>query len=162
MRKLITLAAVAALSGNLIAAGEHAGGHGHGHGDHHGKSTAGSPGDPAKVTRTIAITMDDTMRFSPATITTKRGETLRLTVNNSGKVAHELVIGPKDELMAHAELMRKFPGMEHDEPNMIRLDPGASGDIVWKFDENGTVDFACLIPGHMEAGMVGQFTVGKK
>lgn len=169
IRSLLTLAAVAALSGNVIAAGDHASGHGHGdhagghgHGDHHGKSTAGTPGDPAKAKRTIKITMDDTMRFSPSTISAKRGETLRLQVSNVGKVAHELVIGPKEELMAHAELMRKFPGMEHDEPNMIRLEPGASGDIVWQFDQDGSVDFACLIPGHMEAGMVGTVKVGKK
>ena len=64
-----------------------------------------------------------------------------------------------DELKEHAELMRKMPGMEHDEPNMATLKPGQRGDIVWQFDKPGTVDFACLSPGHMEAGMVGKVKV---
>lgn len=42
---------------------------------------------------------------------------------------------------------------------MITLDPGKIGGLVWQFDQAGTVDFACLIPGHMEAGMVGKVKV---
>lgn len=147
-----------------LAAGEHAGGHGHEHhgpGGHGGPSAVGVPGDPARVSRTVDMTMSDSMRFTPATISTRAGETIRLRVRNAGKVDHELVIGSMAELKEHAELMRRFPGMEHDEPNMIRLAPGASGEIVWKFEKAGSVDFACLIPGHLEAGMAGKVAVGK-
>lgn len=71
-----------------------------------------------------------------------------------------MVIGSMEQLKAHAAEMRNTPGMQHAEPNMITLEPGKSGDLVWKFDEVGTVDFACLIPGHLEAGMVGKVKVG--
>ncbi|TSE28345.1 hypothetical protein Tther_02140 [Tepidimonas thermarum] len=37
---------------------------------------------------------------------------------------HEIVIGTPEELAAHAELMKKHPGMEHDEPHMAHVPPG--------------------------------------
>lgn len=119
----------------------------------------GREGDPAKATRTIRVEMADTMRFTPADITVKRGETVKLVATNKGQVLHELVLGTSDELRKHAELMRKFPGMEHDEPHMTHVKPGKSGEIVWQFTEPGEFQFACLIPGHFEAGMVGKVTV---
>jgi uncharacterized cupredoxin-like copper-binding protein len=103
--------------------------------------------------------MDDSMRYTPDKISVKAGETIRFLVRNSGKIQHEMVIGSMDELKEHAEMMRKMPGMEHDEPNMVTLKRGQRGDIVWQFDKQGSVDFACLIPGHIEAGMVGKVLV---
>jgi uncharacterized cupredoxin-like copper-binding protein len=105
--------------------------------------------------------MNDSMRFVPDAITVKAGETIRFFIRNNGKLPHELVIGSIAELKEHAEMMRKMPGMEHDEPNMITLKPGQRGGLVWKFDQPGSVDFACLVPGHMEAGMVGKVLVSK-
>jgi len=119
----------------------------------------GREGDPAKTTRTIRVDMADTMRFTPPAITVKRGETVKLVATNKGQVLHELVLGTSDELKKHAELMKKFPGMEHDEPHMAHVKPGKSGAIVWQFTKAGEFQFACLIPGHFEAGMVGKVTV---
>lgn len=123
------------------------------------KMAVGRPGDPAKVDRTIEVVMGDDMRFAPAQITVKAGETIRFFVRNSGKVKHEMVIGSLKELKAHAEEMRKMPGMKHAEPNMVTLGAGKRGGMVWQFTEAGTVDFACLIPGHFEAGMRGTVRV---
>lgn len=122
-------------------------------------SMAGKPGDPAKVSRTIEVTMDDNMRFTPSLISVKTGETVRFFIKNTGKLPHEMVIGTLDELKEHAEMMRKMPGMKHAGPNMITLAAGQRGGLVWQFDKPGTVDFACLVPGHMEAGMVGKVEV---
>jgi uncharacterized cupredoxin-like copper-binding protein len=119
----------------------------------------GIAGDPKKVQRTIEIRMTDDMRFAPKEIQIKLGETLRLVVVNAGKVLHELVIGTQQELKAHAEMMKKHPGMEHDEPYMAHVDPGQKGAIVWTFNRAGVFEFACLIPGHFEAGMIGRITV---
>jgi uncharacterized cupredoxin-like copper-binding protein len=124
----------------------------------HGPST-GKPGNPKKVTRTIEISGSDNMRYSPTKIVVKRGATVRLVVKNGGKLDHELVIGSLKELKEHAELMRKHPGMEHHEPNMAYVRPGETREIVWQFARTGTVDFACTIPGHLEAGMTGKFVV---
>jgi uncharacterized cupredoxin-like copper-binding protein len=122
-------------------------------------TTFGREGDLAKATRTIRVDMSDAMRFTPADITVKRGETVKLVATNKGQVLHEMVLGTSEELKKHAEMMKKFPGMEHDEPHMVHVTPGKSGEIIWQFTKAGEFQFACLIPGHFEAGMVGKVTV---
>lgn len=127
--------------------------------EHAHQPGAGGPGDPAKADRTIEIAMRDTMRFDPASLSVKAGETVRLHIVNAGEVRHELVLGSMHELQEHAAMMRSMPGMKHDEPNALSLAPGKQGDLVWQFGDAGTVDFACLEPGHLEAGMKGTISV---
>ena len=119
----------------------------------------GIAGDAKSVTRTIEIDMRDTMRFVPSDLSVKRGATVRFVITNSGKLLHEMVLGGMKELEQHAALMRKFPGMEHDEPYMVHVDPGTKGEIVWHFNRAGEFHYGCLIPGHFEAGMVGRIRV---
>jgi len=119
----------------------------------------GREGDPKKVTRTIRLDMSDAFRFTPANVSVKRGETVKFIVSNSGKQLHEMVLGTAEELKEHAELMKKFPDMEHADANMAHVKPGAKGEIVWQFTKAGEYQFACLIPGHYEAGMVGKVVV---
>jgi uncharacterized cupredoxin-like copper-binding protein len=130
------------------------------HADGHA-AILGKPGDPGKVTRSIMVEMNDTMRFKPDSIRVKRGETIRFIVRNTGKQKHEMVLGTIKELKEHAELMRKFPVMEHADPNQVSVDPGMTGELVWQFTKAGTFDFACLVPGHFEAGMVGKIRVSR-
>ena len=119
----------------------------------------GQEGDAKKVTRTIHINMSDTMRFSADTINVKQGETIKFVVQNAGKIMHEMVIGTKDELAKHAELMKKHPNMEHDEPYMAHVAAAKKENMVWHFSKPGAFMFACLIPGHFEAGMKGTINV---
>lgn len=119
----------------------------------------GIAGDAKAVKRTIAIAMGDNMRFTPARIEVNQGDTVRLTLTNTGQVMHELVIGTQQELAEHAALMKRFPNMEHEEPYMAHVAPGKTGDIIWTFNRPGDFDFACLLPGHFEAGMVGKILV---
>jgi uncharacterized cupredoxin-like copper-binding protein len=119
----------------------------------------GIAGDPRAVRRTIEISMSDTMRFTPSTLQVREGETVRLVVVNRGKTMHELVIGTPKVLDAHAALMRRFPHMEHDEPHSAHVQPGRRQSLVWTFNRAGDFAFACLIPGHYEAGMVGKIKV---
>lgn len=119
----------------------------------------GKPGDPSKASRAVAIDMTDAMRFVPGSISVKKGETIRFVVKNSGQLKHEMVLGTAKELREHAELMKKFPEMEHEEPNQLSLDSGKAGELVWQFTRAGTFDFACLQPGHFDSGMHGKVTV---
>lgn len=119
----------------------------------------GIAGNAAAVRRTVTIAMSDNMRFTPDHIQVKRGETVRFVLRNGGAMLHEMVIGTKAVLDEHAALMKKFPDMEHDEPYMVHVSPGKTGEIVWHFNRAGAFDFACLIPGHYEAGMTGKITV---
>lgn len=146
------------LTGTALAAGNHAGGHG----DALEETAIGQPGVKAEASRTVIVRMSDAMRFSPASIEAKQGETIRLVVKNAGKTRHEMSLGTEQELLEHLEVMKKFPGMEHDEPNKVTLAPGKDGEIVWKFTRAGIVNFACLMPGHYEAGMRGMVNVAGK
>jgi uncharacterized cupredoxin-like copper-binding protein len=121
----------------------------------------GIAGDAKAVTRTIEVRMIDAMRYTPDRIEVRLGETVRFVHRNAGKVLHEFVIGTKQELEQHAALMRKYPGMEHDEPYMAHVAAGKTAEMIWTFNRAGEFDFACLIPGHYEAGMVGKIVVKK-
>ena len=140
------------------------------HGDSHAtkkktemkETDFGRTGDPKKVSRTVEIDMSDRMRFTPAVLTVKRGDTVRFVAKNSGKQMHEMVIGSMKELKEHAELMKKHPGMEHEEPYMAHVEPGKKAEIVWQFTKAGEFNYGCLIPGHFEAGMVGSIKVTEK
>jgi uncharacterized cupredoxin-like copper-binding protein len=125
----------------------------------HEEKAFGRPGERARVTRTVRIAGTDDMRYTPARIRVKQGETVRFVVRNGGKILHETVLGTKPELQEHYALMKKFPDMEHDEPYMVHLKPGETGEMVWQFTRVGEFYFACLMPGHYERGMFGRITV---
>ena len=157
---------MAVLAAALAAFGQPA--FSHGDAVHEDKASRSSPvdekpfgreGDPKKFTRTINVDMSDKMRFTPAELTVKQGETIRFRVKNSGKVMHEMVLGTMHDLKAHAEMMKKHPGMEHDEPYMAHVAPGKTETIVWQFTQAGEFHYGCLVPGHFEAGMIGKVTV---
>jgi uncharacterized cupredoxin-like copper-binding protein len=138
------------------------------HGTAHGSKSAapaqvetdfGRTGQPAKVTRTVQVHMSDRMRFEPDTLTVRAGDTVRFVVRNEGKLMHEFVLGTARELAEHAEAMKKFPNMEHEEPYMAHVAPGQKGEVVWQFTRPGEFLFGCLLPGHFDAGMVGRVHV---
>lgn len=103
--------------------------------------------------------MGDAMRFTPANIKATQGETIRFVVKNSGKLSHEFVLGTEKDLKAHYEVMKKNPHMEHAEDNMLTVAPGQTAELLWQFTQAGKVDFACLHPGHYDAGMKGAVAV---
>ena len=131
----------------------------HSHSVGHDDVAIGKPGVAAKVSRTIKVDMTDAMRFSASNIAVRQGETIRFVVSNSGKVKHEMVLGTEKELKEHYEVMKKNPEMEHADANMVTVAPGKTGEIIWQFTKAGKVDFACLQPGHYDAGMKGFVTV---
>lgn len=122
----------------------------------------GIAGDARSVKRTIEASMNDAMRFSPATVSLRRGETVKFVIRNEGRQLHEFVLGTKKVLEDHAALMVKFPGMGHDEPCRAHVPAGQRGEIVWTFNRPGEFDFACLMAGHYQAGMVGRISVAAR
>lgn len=155
MRTLIVTAALAAALAPAVALADPG---------HDGKARAyGEPGDPSKPARTVEVVMKETgdgrMLFEPGSVTAKRGEQVRFVLKNAGELDHEVMLATRAENDRHAIAMRKNPDMEHDDPNGRRVSPGKSGEIVWKFTKAGEFNFACLIPGHREAGMDGSVAV---
>ena len=120
---------------------------------------AGEPGEAVSVSREIVVTMADEMRFLPPHIMARSGETVRCVVRNDDAIPHEFMLGEIAALQRHAHQMQSHPDMQHDEANAITLQPGETGELVWRFTHAGSVDFACLIPGHFEAGMKGSIWV---
>ena len=124
--------------------------------------SAGQPGNPKKPARTVTVIMTDsdgTMRFSPDRLNVKKGEQVRFVIQNKGVLKHEFTLASVEDNNKHAALMQKYPGMEHDDPNAKSVDPGKTAEILWRFSKSGTFEFACLIPGHREAGMQGTVAV---
>jgi uncharacterized cupredoxin-like copper-binding protein len=128
--------------------------------EQHGHETysAGEPGNPKKPSRTIEVTMSE-MAFSPFRIEVKRGEQIRFIVRNAGTEEHEFLLATTEDNLKHAEVMKKNPKMEHDDPNGVRLAPKKTAEILWKFTKAGTFEYACLIPDHRDYGMTGRIIV---
>ncbi|MGT2442963.1 cupredoxin domain-containing protein [Ensifer adhaerens] len=150
---------VTALATPALASGNHAGGHGE-------AMAVGEPGKKANATQTIRVTMKETedgkMIFTPSTFKVRKGQTVVFAIKNAGELDHEFVLDQEDKIIEHKAAMEKFPEMEHDDPNAIRLAAGKSGEIIWKFTNDGTFKIACLVPGHYDAGMHGDVTVAGK
>ena len=149
---IIAVLSIIVFASMANASGEHAGGH-------ESSSDIGRADSPDNMTRTITIDMSDSMRFTPSTITVKQGETIRFIVRNSGELQHEMVLGTENDLKEHYEAMKKYPEMEHADDNMVTVQSGETGELIWHFTKAGTVSFACLLPGHYEAGMKGAVKV---
>jgi uncharacterized cupredoxin-like copper-binding protein len=164
MKKNVVLTFAALFAAGVAAAGvlapaAHGAGTGH---DHSPTFSAGGPGDPKKPARTVQITMresDGKMLFIPDRLEIRKGEQVRFVLRNSGALEHEFVLATTAENLKHAEAMKNNPAMEHEEPNGREVEPGKTGELVWRFSKAGEFEFACLIPGHREAGMVGKIVV---
>jgi uncharacterized cupredoxin-like copper-binding protein len=137
------------------------------------------PGKAADVRRTVNVVLRD-ISFAPESISVRAGETVRFVIKNEGSLLHEFNIGMPASHQAHqkemmqmmdmgmltptgidAEKMKMDHGgmgpMKHDDPNTVLVEPGKTKELVWRFDKATTLEFACNIPGHYQAGMVGQF-----
>ena len=171
----MTLITTLALSSAIaLAAGNHDGHHGE-------KSAIGEPGKASEISRTIEIKMHDNY-YEPEEISVKKGETIRFLVVNAGEFVHEFNIGTAETHAAHQEemmmmvehgvleadkinheMMKMDMGngktMDHNDPNSALLAPNNAAEIIWKFGDGGELEFACNVPGHYDAGMMGEFSV---
>ena len=124
---------------------------------HHDSFSASEPGDAKRAARIVKVTMgeiDGRMMFMPAKVDVRAGEQIKFMLRNNGELDHEFALGCAADRLKHGEAM-KNPDMERNDPNARQLAPKKSSEIVWKFSKPGEFEFACLVPGHREAGMVG-------
>lgn len=167
------LALVAFATAPASAAGSHSGGH--------GDAAIGSPASAAEADRTIEIVLRDNY-YEPGSVQVQAGETVRFLVKNAGRLVHEFNIGTaamhaahQDEMMMMVEhgvltadsfdeaagnaMQASMGHGAHDDPNSVLLEPGKSGEVVWTFPASGTLEFACNVPGHYDAGMAGDIAI---
>ena len=182
---MIAASLILLLSVGAQAAGKHSGGHGHGSGGgdghHAGALNIGKPGKASEASRTIEIEMTEN-RYSTEKISVAKGETIRFAIRNKGELVHEFNIGTRKTHAAHQKEMIMMvehgvleadkinhskmkmdmgggKTMEHNDPNSVLLEPGKSGEVIWKFTKSVELEFACNVPGHYDAGMVGELHV---
>jgi uncharacterized cupredoxin-like copper-binding protein len=125
---------------------------------------AGEPGNPKKASRVIEVIMqerDGKMLYLPNQVKIKRGEQIKFILKNEGELDHEFMLDTKAHNQKHAKLMQKHPEMEHADPNGRKVKSKTSAELLWRFTKPGTFEFACLYPGHYEAGMKGVVLVSK-
>lgn len=125
----------------------------------------GEPARDAEADRTVEITARDTMRFDPASLRVKPGETVRFVVRNVGQVLHAFTLGTPEQQREHEAAMQgmsqsKLAGHMGDSANGIVIKPGETRTLTWRFEDGGPVEFACHIPGHYPAGMKGSIDMG--
>ena len=127
----------------------------------HGSFAFGEHADAADADRTIEVDMFDDFRYEPDSIDVTVGETVAFRVHNSGKVAHEFVIGDKALQEEHEQEMQEMEGgmMMGDEPNAIGVEPGGTKTIAFHFTEAAELEYACHQPAHYAAGMLSPLTV---
>jgi uncharacterized cupredoxin-like copper-binding protein len=153
-------------------------------GDHH-DFDFGESGKASEVSRDIEVTMRDNF-YEPEEINVKAGETIRFKITNKGEFLHEFGLGTAAMHAKHQKQMAvmmehgmieadrinhdkmkmdhgsggmKGMSMAHDDPNSLLLEPGKSGEIIWKFTKATELEFACNIPGHYQSGMMGPLKV---
>ena len=142
----------------------------------------GQAAPASKATRTVEVTLQD-ISFSPKSIDVKAGETVRFVLVNKGQLLHEFNLGDaamhaehqKEMLQMQASGMLtstgmgkmdhsamghgEMGGMKHDDPNSVLVEPGKTAELTWTFTKATDLEFACNLPGHYQAGMVGKLTV---
>jgi uncharacterized cupredoxin-like copper-binding protein len=120
----------------------------------------GGPADVTEAGRTVEVTAVDALTFEPSTIQVSTGETVTFAVTNGGKIVHEFTLGDSAMQQEHASMMAHIPaGMGHDTPNSITLKPGETKHLAWRFGDAGTLEYACHVQAHYDAGMRGRITI---
>jgi uncharacterized cupredoxin-like copper-binding protein len=129
--------------------------------DDHTEFAFGEPASPEDADRTIEVSATDDLRFDPDSVTVAEGETVLFRIVNQGQLPHDFTLGDEAAQQVHEEEMAEMGGMEMpDEPNAVVLAAGETKELAWTFTQGGTVLFGCHQPGHYDAGMKGEVTVG--
>jgi plastocyanin len=90
--------------------------------------------------------------FEHTEIRVVEGTRLRFVLDNDDPINHELIVGGPDVHVRHAR------GSEPRHPSIpgeVSVGPNQVGVTTLRFDEPGTYEFACHLPGHYAYGMHG-------
>ncbi|MBJ9975312.1 cupredoxin family protein [Pseudomonas sp. S75] len=128
----------------------------------------GEPAAASQATRTVQVVLKD-IAFEPDALQVKAGETVRFVLINEGKLAHEFNLGDRAMHVEHQKEMAAMAAMGHeqmghgahghDQGNTVLVQPGQRAELTWTFRKSAPIEFACNVPGHYQAGMVGPLTI---
>ena len=95
-------------------------------------------------------------RFEPSYVRVVAGTEVRFVVSNGDPINHELIVGPPDVHDRHRHGTEPY---HEPRPGEISVGPDEQGVTSYVFDEPGTVEMACHLPGHYAFGMRGEIEV---
>ncbi|MBL4693633.1 MAG: cupredoxin domain-containing protein [Magnetovibrio sp.] len=128
------------------------------------KLTYGEPGIASEVDRTITVNLED-IAYDLKKLDIKNGETIRFKIVNKDETEHEFTLGTAESQAADRIKMAKQAdageSMAMTEPNSVSVGELETKELIWKFAGPETIEFACNVPGHYEAGMSGVITILK-
>ena len=136
----------------------------------------GEKGDPAEVSKVIVVKMYDNY-YEPNKFEIKKNQTIKFIVYNYGELVHEfniatkamhlkhqpemmkmvvneIIVGGKIDKNKMKEMSKTDHSMSHSHSNSVLLEPNQSAELIWKFNNDASLEVACNIPGHYESGMV--------
>jgi uncharacterized cupredoxin-like copper-binding protein len=96
--------------------------------------------------------------FSDGRIEVRPGTFVRFVVRNEDPILHELVVGPPD---VHARHARGAEQSHPPRPGEVTVQPNDVGITIYRFDEPGSIVYACHLPGHLAYGMRGTVVVAE-
>lgn len=123
-------------------------------------AAAASTGASPAATR-VEVTLSDTLKIDPATMTVPAGAPVTFVVRNTGKALHEFVLGDEADQAEHEMEMAAAGGMSmpKDEPMAIGVEAGQTKELTVTFDEAGAILAGCHVVGHYPAGMKATVTI---
>ncbi|EKO3541923.1 cupredoxin family protein [Vibrio fluvialis] len=135
--------------------------------DHSGMMNMGEMSDVgmsatgSKPTKVVHVLLSDDMKITfKKEVDIQPNDVVQFVIMNTGKIDHEFSIGSAKEQLTHREMMRSMNGQHmHDSGNTVTVQPGKAKQLMWHFQGDNHVEFACNIPGHAEAGMVKKVTL---
>ena len=136
----------------------------------------GEEGNMSEVSKVIEVKMYDNY-YEPSQFKIKKNQTIKFIVYNYGELVHEFNIATKEMHFKHQPEMMKMVvneiivggkidknkmkemsktdhSMSHSHSNSVLLEPNQSAELIWKFNNDASLEVACNIPGHYESGMV--------
>ena len=141
----------------------------------------GEKGKSSEIDRVIEIKMYDSY-FEPTKINIKKDETIKFLVHNYGSLVHEfniatkkmhlnhqtemmemmdneILLGDKIDYEKMKEIAKTNHSMAHTHSNSVLLEPNKSGEIIWKFNTEISLEAACNVPGHYESSMFAKINI---
>ncbi|HEY3062023.1 MAG TPA: heavy metal translocating P-type ATPase [Chloroflexota bacterium] len=111
------------------------------------------------VSRTMQVNTTEALRFTPDQLSVRAGETIAFEITNPGAVPHEFFIGTPAEQQEHEREMIEDGAQMPAEPGQVDVPAGQTVRLIYTFDQPGTLEYGCHVPGHYPAGMRGTITI---
>ena len=118
-------------------------------------SSSASP-PPEPVGRRVAVEVEHSS-FQLERVAFAPGEIVTFVITNDDPIDHEFIIGDEGVHARHEEGRQRH---HHGKvPGEISVPAGTTRTTTFTFGGEGTVEYACHLPGHYDYGMRGDVSV---